>query len=114
MPEFMGQINFSLAPWDRLYFYFRNIISGGWEKRFFPLPPEVMEAIGSPTEVKGFYTLDIIMRFLISKNFQAFMQVNNIFNTRYGGIDAYGNQYDLVYNPQYGRNFRLGLSFNLE
>ncbi len=114
MPEFMGQINFSLAPWDRLYFYFRNIISGGWEKRFFPLPPEVMEAIGLRTEVKGFYTLDMIMRFLISKNFQAFLQVNNIFNTRYGGIDAYGNQYDLVYNPQYGRNFRLGLSFNLE
>ncbi len=114
MPSVMGQINFSLQPWNKWYFYFSNVLSTKWTKRFFPVPPEVMKEMGWPTEVAGFYTLDFLTRFNISKNFQAYLKINNVFNARYGGIDAYGNQYDLRYNPQYGRNFMLGLTFNLE
>ena len=65
-------------------------------------------------ETKGYYTLDLTNRFSINRNLHAFLVVNNLFNARYGGIDAYGGATDLIYNPQYGRNFRLGFSFTME
>ncbi|MEZ5083514.1 MAG: TonB-dependent receptor [Bacteroidales bacterium] len=73
-----------------------------------------MKARGLPTEIEGFYTMDLINRFKINRNFHAFLIINNLFNAKYGGIDAYGGINDLKYNPQYGRNFRLGFSFTME
>ena len=73
-----------------------------------------MELLGQPTYVKAYYTLDIVTRYRISKTFQAFLKINNVFNANYGGIDAYGGNADLRYNPQYGRNFQFGLSFSME
>ena len=93
---------------------FHNVLSGKTAKRFFPAPPAALEAIGWPTTVEGYYTLDWINRVGINRNFQAFLIITNVFNAKFGGIDAYGNGYDLYYNPQYGRNFRLGLNFILE
>jgi outer membrane receptor protein involved in Fe transport len=73
-----------------------------------------MKLAGLPTSVKGFYTLDFITRYSISKNLNAFINVNNVFNAYYGGIDAYNDITNLVYNPQYGRTFRIGFTFRLE
>ena len=114
MPIWMAQLNFDMSPWRPLVFVFRNILSSKWEKRYFPLPPEVMKLAGLPTSVKGFYTLDFITRYSISKNLNAFINVNNVFNAYYGGIDAYNDITNLVYNPQYGRTFRIGFTFRLE
>jgi outer membrane receptor protein involved in Fe transport len=113
-PGAFGQLNISMRPVDFLYIYFRNILSSGWTRQYFPVSKEILDALGYNTMTKGFYTLDFITRFTISRNFQAFFQMNNLLNAKYGGIDAYGSETDLIYNPQYGRNFRVGLSFSLE
>ena len=113
-PEIMGRVNLSLRPVNALYLYFRNNFSSGWTRQYFPVSKELLDALGYDTRTKGFYTLDFLVRLSISRNFQAFFQWNNIFNAKYGGIDAYGSENDLVYNPQYGRNFRIGLSFAME
>jgi len=42
------------------------------------------------------------------------VNIYNVFNSRYGGIDASGSRYDLIYNPQYGRRFLIGFTFSLE
>ncbi|HPE56136.1 MAG TPA: TonB-dependent receptor [Bacteroidales bacterium] len=114
VPKWFGQFNMDLYPTKKWKMEFHNVLSGKTAKRFFPAPPEALEAIGWPTTVKGYYTLDWINRVSINRNFQAFLNITNVFNAKYGGIDAYGNGYDLYYNPQYGRNFRLGLNFILE
>jgi outer membrane receptor protein involved in Fe transport len=90
------------------------VFSSRWTKAYFPVSKEVLDLVGYDTETKGYYTLDIVGRLSINRNFQAFFQLNNVFNSKYGGIDAYGAEADLVYNPQYGRNFKVGLSFTLE
>jgi hemoglobin/transferrin/lactoferrin receptor protein len=97
-----------------LYLFFRNTLSTGWTKQYLPLGKDILEQLGYETTSDGYYTLDLLARLSISRNFQAFFQLNNIFDARYGGIDAYGSETDLRYNPQYGRNFRVGLSFSLE
>lgn len=114
MPVFLGQLNLSLYPFDRLYLNIRNVLSTQTAKRFFPLSPSDMERLGLPTYVSGYYTMDILARLKINRNFDVFAQVYNVFNEKYGGIDAYGNETDLIFNPQYERLTRIGLSFRLD
>jgi outer membrane receptor protein involved in Fe transport len=113
-PVFLGQLDISLRPVRVLLLYLRNNVSTRWTKQYLPLDKSFLEELGYETTTKGFYTLDLLARLYINRHFQAFFQLNNVFNANYAGIDAYGSETDLRYNPQYGRNFRLGLSFFLE
>jgi len=114
MPNWIVQWNIDLQLMNKWVVLLHNTFSDDWKKRFFPFPIEVMEESGFPVDVNGFYSLDMINRFKINRNFHAFLIINNVFNAKYSGIDAYGGLHDLVYNPQYGRNFRLGFSFTME
>lgn len=114
MPVFQGQFDLSFAPQERIRLFIRNSLSTGWVRGFLPLAPDLLREAGYPVDIKGFYRLDLRSRFIISRFFEAFAQFNNLTNARYGGIDAGADQDDLLYNPQYGFNFRLGLSFRME
>ena len=114
MPNWMVQWKLDVQPMRKWVVILRNTFSDSWKKRFFPFPLEIMENSGFPIETGGYYTMDLTNRFKINRNFHAFLIINNVFNAEYGGIDAYGGIYDLQYNPQYGRNFRLGFSFTME
>lgn len=114
MPNWMVQWKLDVQPMRKWVVILRNTLSDSWKKRFFPFPLEIMENSGFPIETGGYYTMDLTNRFKINRNFHAFLIINNVFNAEYGGIDAYGGIYDLQYNPQYGRNFRLGFSFTME
>lgn len=113
-PVFMGQLNISLRPARFLYLRFSNLLLSGWTREYLPLGLDILEKSGYETTRKGYYTLDLLARISITRNFHAFFQLNNLFNEKYAGLDAYGTEYDLRYNPQFGRNFRLGLSFSFE
>ncbi|RLD55545.1 MAG: hypothetical protein DRJ05_12775 [Bacteroidetes bacterium] len=114
MPDWFVQLNFDLKPLDSWTIIIQNLYSAKTLKRFFPLTPKDMELIGLPTEVKAYYTLDLVVRYNINRGFQAFLKMNNVANAKYGGIDAYGTNGDLFYNPQYGRTFQVGFSFRME
>ena len=113
-PPFMGQLNISLNPWGKVYIYVRNTMASSWYRRYLPLETDILETIGYPTKVDGYYTMDLITRYSFSRNLQVFFQLFNVFDAQYGGIGAYGSEQDLRYNPQYGRSFKLGFSFRLE
>ena len=114
MPVCMGQLNISLRPHERIRLLFKNNFSSGWVRGYLPLDPDILREIGYPVDIDGFYTLGVQARFLIGKNFEAFAHFNNVTNAHYGGIDAYSDEYDLFYNPQYSFNFRLGFNFRME
>jgi outer membrane receptor protein involved in Fe transport len=63
--------------------------------------------------IKGFTTWDWMNRFYLSDHFIVYFQFQNIWNRHYGGIDATGTPDDLLYNPQQGRLFRLGINYNM-
>jgi hemoglobin/transferrin/lactoferrin receptor protein len=113
-PNFMGQVNLTFNPWGQLYLYLRNNFSGKTYRKFLPIPVEIAESLGYKVTVPGYYTLDFIGRINLGRNLEAFARVNNVFNARYGGIDAYESNYNLLYNPQHGRHYALGLSFIFE
>jgi outer membrane receptor protein involved in Fe transport len=62
---------------------------------------------------KGFTTWDWMNRFYMSDHFIVYFQFQNLWNRHYAGIDATGTPDDLLYNPQQGRLFRLGINYNM-
>ena len=114
MPRFFTQLNVSFSPIPTVYIALENTFSSKWERRFFPFGPDEMERRGIPTTIDGYYRLDFIARFILSDNFQAFVDIENVLSSHYGGIDASGTWNDLIYNPQYGRSILFGLSFSIE
>jgi TonB dependent receptor len=63
----------------------------------------------SPT----FRTWDMMVRIYLSKQFLVYLNFQNLFNKRYGGLDATGTIDDLLINTQPGRSFRFGLNYNM-
>lgn len=64
--------------------------------------------------IPEYYTLDILTRYNISKNFSAYFQVLNVFNKKYGGLSATGTPDDLFYNAQSAQLGRFGISYRLD
>ena len=61
--------------------------------------------------ISGYHTMDVIMNYNIDKNFLFYIKLFNIFNTKYGGIDASSSNDVLFYNPQSQFIFHLGLNY---
>ncbi len=113
-PNFIGQFNVSLRFWkESIYLLFRNIYVSSFVKSNV-FSQTNYESNPDRFTNDGFYTLDILSRYRISKNFQGYINIRNVFNKRYAGIDATGTIDDLVYNPQSLRTFNFGLSYRIE
>ncbi|WP_299454905.1 TonB-dependent siderophore receptor [uncultured Microscilla sp.] len=107
VPKFMGQLNFSIEPFKHTYFRFENVFMTDWVRRFVP------RADASDFKVEGYYNLDFIGRYQLSKHLGVFLKIRNVFDAEYAGIGSDGLDVDLVYNPQMKRNVQFGASFRL-
>jgi outer membrane receptor protein involved in Fe transport len=63
--------------------------------------------------IPTFRTWDMMLRLPLSRQVLVYFQMQNMFNRRFGGLDATGTPDDLNFNPQPGRMFRLGVNYNL-
>jgi len=111
MPNFIGQLKLSAEPIENLYINIETLGLSNWYRRYIPSSEVYLMEY---SKIEGYSTVDILLGFRFSKHFYGYVKVLNVFNKGYGGIDVTGSDVDLRYNPQLQRNFRLGLSFNLE
>jgi len=111
MPTYIVQLNLSLFPTKKWYIHLENVMMGEWLHRAM-WKKERMNLKFYNTE--GFYTLDFTSYYQISRYFRMNLKITNVFDAKYGGIDATGSDVDLRYNPQLGRNIRFGFSYILE
>jgi hypothetical protein len=63
--------------------------------------------------LQKFVTWDFMSRLYLSNHFLVYFQLINAFNRHHAGIDASGTPDDLLYNPQQGRQWRLGVNYNM-
>ncbi|MFN0215930.1 MAG: TonB-dependent receptor plug domain-containing protein [Saprospiraceae bacterium] len=63
--------------------------------------------------LEKFATWDFMSRLYLSNHFLLYFQFINAFNRHYAGIDATGTPDDLLYNPQQGRQWRIGVNYNM-
>lgn len=68
------------------------------------------------TEIRHpkYISWDFMARYYLSNHFLIYFYMQNVFNRHFAGLDATGTPDDLVYNPQPGRIFRLGINYNMD
>ncbi len=114
LPMFIGQWDASVRFWEKR-FYFRlaaNFMTSHISRQVFA--EDWYENNRDIADTDGFFTVDVLLKYKASRNFQGYIKCNNLFNTNYGGIDATGTLDDLYYNPQPLRRFWFGLSYGIE
>ncbi len=109
VPRLLAKWNFDFEPFPNAYLRVENTYSGSWYRRFIPAEG-AQNAPNARTD--GFYNLDVTARYQLSNSLDAFVKVFNVFDAKYGGIDARGADVDLDYNPQIGRNFQIGITYH--
>ncbi len=65
------------------------------------------------SRLEKFTTWDFMMRLYLSNHFLVYFHFINAFDRHHAGIDATGTPDDLLYNPQQGRQWRIGVNYNM-
>lgn len=109
MPNHIGQLRISFEPTKRFYVQFDNVWMSKWYRVLIPFGDVEEESYET---VNGYYTLDALVNFRASDKLRTYVKFNNVFNEKYGGLNATGTDADLPYNPQLESSIRFGLTYN--
>jgi len=110
-PKHFGQLSLSFYPVKNLYVNVENVWESKWLRNILFLE-EIYEKIDHKTE--GYFTLNAMANYSIGQNLNCFLKITNLLNEKYNsGLSVTGQEKDLLYNPQLGRNIRIGLSYTL-
>jgi len=107
-PPVSGQLLTSIRLIRRFYVHLNGFFAEAWNNRNYT------DGIDQQRTSQGYFNMDFMGRLQLTGSFNAFMKINNLFNTYYGGIGATGTTDDLIYNPQQSRTFRLGMSYRMQ
>jgi len=110
MPEHHGQLKLSFKPTERLYIHFEHVWMTKWLRLLIPIEKIYNDLFD---DVDGYYAMDAIINYELSMNLNAFIKVINVFDEKYGGLNATHLRENLPFNPQLGRNIRFGLTYSL-
>ncbi len=110
MPKHMGQFKISLQPLNFLKLNAEMVWMTKWLRVIIPFE-EIYSKLFS--NVDGFYTIDLSAQLKLGQSLNLSLKATNLLNEKYGGIGVTGFGYSLPYNPQFGRNFQLGLTYSL-
>ena len=110
MPRHFGQLKLSFYPAKNLYLHFENTWESKWLRNLIFLE-KIYDDLFS--KVDGYFTLDALISYNLSHSLCGFIKITNMFNEKYSGLNVTGQKEDKLYNPQLGRNIRIGLSYTL-
>lgn len=102
-PKHYGQFRLSAIPCKNLYIQVDNTWMTEWmrlitQKDLF-------------SDIKGYYTIDLLVNFNIGNNLTAFIKCMNLLNEKYATPGIVQSDMDMISTPQFGRNIRVGLSY---
>ncbi|MBN2214022.1 MAG: TonB-dependent receptor [Bacteroidales bacterium] len=110
MPRHFGQLKLSFCPAKNLYLHFENTWESKWLRNLIFLEKIYNDLF---KKVDGYFTLDALISYNFSHSLCGFIKITNMFNEKYSGLNVTGRTEDKLYNPQLGRNIRIGLSYAL-
>ncbi|MCP4132998.1 MAG: TonB-dependent receptor [bacterium] len=116
-PLFSGKVRISAVPVKGLYVGIDNIYFHDWYARRIKNTNASTDtdSYNNPDNKHDkYFVMDVILSYEIIQNFKIHSEVNNVFDAKYAGIDAYPFVETLKYNPQTGRNFYGGLEYTLK
>jgi outer membrane receptor for ferrienterochelin and colicin len=110
MPKHSGKLKVSLYPVKNLYVNVESLWMTKWLRLLIPFEDLYNELF---KETDGYYAMNVLASYDISDNLNVFLKVTNLFDEKYGSVNATILNENLVYNPQLRRTMRIGLSYKL-
>lgn len=105
LPNWIGKARVYCYPAKNFYVALDNFICSHWYAR----QVHSLESYENPNnKINGYYTMDVNLHYEVAKFLKVSLKVENIFDRKYAGIQAY-DSYNLLYNPQPGRSLYAGL-----
>ncbi|MBN1185544.1 MAG: TonB-dependent receptor [Bacteroidales bacterium] len=109
VPKHFGQLSLSCYPTKKLYVSIENVWESNWLRNLL-LIEDVYNYLFKNTG--GYFTLNTLVSYKVGQNIRCFVKVINLLDEHYSGLNDTGQTIDQLYNPQLGRNIRIGLSYS--
>ncbi len=109
-PLHSGKLKLSMEPVDNIYLYIESHWMSKWLRLLIPFEDLYDDLFGS---TDGYYAMDALASFNLSNQLNMYVKVTNIFDEKYGIVNATILEENLLYNPQLRRTIKLGLSYKL-
>jgi len=110
MPKHQGALKISFTPARNLYVRLEGMWMSKWMRVLIPFEDFYNDLFKN---VDGYYALDGIVVFNMSSELRLYFKITNVFDEKYGGINATFLNENLPYNPQLGSNMIIGLNYSL-
>ncbi len=110
MPKHSGKLKVSLVPVKNLYVYVESHWMTSWLRVLIPFESLYNELFD---DADGYYVMNVMTGYNISENLNIYLKVINLFDEKYGSVNATILEENLVYNPQLRRSIHFGLSYRL-
>jgi outer membrane receptor for ferrienterochelin and colicin len=110
MPTHTGNLKVSLYPVKNLYLNVESHWTTSWLRVLIPFEDLYNELF---SDSDGYYSMNLSTNYYLSENLNVFLKVTNLFDEKYGSVNATILEANLVYNPQLRRSIRFGLSYRL-
>jgi len=110
MPKHSGKLKVSLYPAKNFYIHIESLWMTKWLRLLIPFE-DIYNELFKKTD--GYYAMNVLASYNISDNLGIFLKVTNLFDEKYGSVNATILNENLVYNPQLRRSLRFGLSYKL-
>ena len=112
-PNFIGHVRMSFEPVKDLTFFLNHsFMSSSWTRNKLRITQVLQNNQIDRLKINGYYTLGIRSQFKISRQLNAYVDLANLLNTKYAGIDAVAHIDGLLYNPQPLFMFKVGVNFS--
>lgn len=110
MPNHLGHYKVSLTPFKNTRIHLEGVWMSKWLRVIIPVESLYKDLF---KDVDGFYKMDAVVNYELSRNLMVYLNVRNVFDEKYGGLNTSGLKDNLPFNPQLRRNIRIGLTYNL-
>ncbi len=109
-PAHSGKLKLSMSPMENMYLHIESHWMSNWLRLLIPFESLYDDLFG---DSGGYYAMDAMVSYDLSNQLNIFLKVNNIFDEKYGIVNATILEENLIYNPQLRRTLRFGLSYKL-
>ena len=112
-PDFIFYMNNKLKLIEDLTLVLQHsIVSNSWTRNTFRITQGINDVDLSNIINPGYYNLDARLMFSLNRQLECYVNVANVFNQEYAGIDGNVDLDGLLYNPQSIRFVSFGVNFS--
>ena len=109
-PKHTGKLKVSFYPARNLYVNIESHWMTKWLRLLIPFEKLYGELF---KDTDGYYAMNAMTSYKLSDQLSFYLKVTNLFDEKYGIVNATLLEENLIYNPQLRRSLRFGLSYNL-